>query len=247
LRGASASNFLRPASGSGCFSSSAPAAAAWKWPSRLEEGTRRAWTHSLPVRTTIAAHSGDLAVLAIAVIGFLWIYNRYPYRPTRPDNGWWNFFDQGLYLRSARAFIRGDWSPGEHFYPIGYPILAVPFVRLLPRDPFLPMNLGLFAAYAWACFRLFRPVIGAPLAAATFFLALILPTEIVTPQHIGYPVWSQFAVPWTTNGIAPLYVGALVAMRFNWSRAGRFVDLLLGLLIGAVVCIRPADAVPLAA
>src|SRR5262249_37459977 len=92
-----------------------------------------------------------------------------------------------------------------------------------------------------------RPVIGAPIAAAAFFLALILPTEIVTPQHIGYPVWSQFAIPWTTNGVAPLYAGALVAIRFNWSRAWRSMDLLLGLLLGAVVCIRPADALPVGA
>jgi len=227
--------------------SSATAAAAWKWPSRLRKGTEQAWTHSLPVRRAIAAHSGDLAVIAIAVIGFLWIYNRYPYRPTRPDNGWWNFFDQSQYLRSARAFVRRDWSSAEHVYPIGYPVLAVPFVHLLPRDPFLPVNLALFAAFAWLCFRLFRPVIGAPLAAATFFLALILPTEIVTPQHIGHPVWSQFAIPWTTNGVAPLYAGALLAMRFNWSRAWQSIDLLLGLLLGAVVCIRPADALPLGA
>src|SRR5262249_12967779 len=116
-----------------------------------------------------------------------------------------------------------------------------------PRDPFLPVNLALFAAFACLCFRLFRPVIGAPLAAAAFFLALIVPSEIMTPQHIGYPVWSQFAIPWTTNGIAPLYVGALLAMRSNWERARPSVDLLLGLLVGAVVCVRPADAVPLGA
>jgi hypothetical protein len=224
----------------------AAAGAVWRRPRDVERVWSELWAKSQRARTVVSAYRFDAAVIFIAVAGFLWIYGQYPYHPTRPDNGWWNFWDQSQYLRSARAFVRGDWSPGEHVYPIGYPILAVPFVDILSRDPFLPVNLALFAAFAWLCFRLFRPVIGAPLAAATFFLALIVPTEIVTPQHIGYPIWSQFVIPWTTNGVAPLYVAALLVIRLNWTRGRPLFDLLLGLLLGAITCVRPADAVPLA-
>jgi hypothetical protein len=220
---------------------------AWRRPAATAQAMSRVGVMTGRPRAWVAAHALDLAVVMAAAAGFLWIYWRYPYHPTLPNNGWWNFFDQSQYLRSARALARGDWSAAEHTYPIGYPGLAVPFVNLSARDPFLPVNLTLFVGFAWCCYRLFRPALGGLMAAAVFFAALALPTEIVTPQHIGYPIWSQFAVPWTTTGVAPLYVGALLAIRFNWERHRAGVDLLIGAIVGAVVCVRPADALPLAA
>jgi hypothetical protein len=220
---------------------------AWNRPAAAAQAMTRAEALTRWPRAWAAVHALDLVVVGAAATGFLWIYWRYPYHPTLPNNGWWNFFDQSQYLRSARALARGDWSPAEHVYPIGYAGLAVPFVNLSARDPFLPVNLALFICFAWCCYRLFRPALGGLVAAVVFFGALALPTEIVTPQHIGYPIWSQFAVPWTTSGVAPLYVGALLAMRFNWDRNRAGIDLLIGAIVGAVVCMRPADAVPLAA
>jgi hypothetical protein len=220
---------------------------AWRRPDVAEAALARLDRASRPTRAVLAAHPLDLGVVAVAALGFLWIYWHYPYRPTLPNNGWWNYFDQGQYLRSARAFARGDWSPAEHVYPIGYPALAVPFINLSARDPFLPVNLTLFVAFAWFCYRLFRPVLGGPVAALVLFASLALPTEMTTPQYIRYPIWSQFVIPWTTNGVAPLYVGALLAIRFNWQRNRAAVDVLIGAVVGAVVCVRPADALPLAA
>ncbi|MCF7861666.1 glycosyltransferase family 39 protein [Candidatus Woesearchaeota archaeon] len=55
--------------------------------------------------------------------------------------GWW---DQSQYLRMAKEISKGDLQSNEYNYGLAYPLLAVPFVKLIKIDPFYIPNLILF-------------------------------------------------------------------------------------------------------
>jgi hypothetical protein len=183
----------------------------------------------------------QVVALLLAAGAFAWVYSHYPYRPTTPDNGWWNYWDQGLYRRSARAFARGVLAGSEHWYPIGYPLLAAPFVRAF-ADPFLPINFLGFVTFAWLCYRLFRPVLGGWGVLVPLFLPLFHPAQIDVQPAVSYPLLSQFAVPWNSNPIAPAYLAVLLGVRANWNRENRALDVALGALFGLAAATRPVDA-----
>src|SRR5689334_11034220 len=43
--------------------------------------------------------------------------------------GWWGWWDQSNYLKSARAFAVGNLNPDMHWNPPGYALLAAPLQR----------------------------------------------------------------------------------------------------------------------
>jgi len=53
--------------------------------------------------------------------------------------GWWGWFDQGEYLKSAKAFAALDFSAAQHFCPPLYSMLGALFVNF--TDPFWLVDL----------------------------------------------------------------------------------------------------------
>jgi hypothetical protein len=221
---------------------------AWRHAAALGQVATRA-DQALTRQTAALTGRVDIAqvvVVLLATGAFAWAYLHYPYRPTAPDSGWWNYWDQGAYLRSTRAFAAGVLEGSEHWYPIGYPLLAAPFVWLF-ADPFLPINALGFVTYTWLCYRLFRPVLGRWGVIVPIFVPLIYPAQVDVQPAVSYPLLSQFAVPWNSNPVAPAYLAALLGVRANWNRENRVLDVGLGALLGLTAATRPADAALLAA
>lgn len=220
---------------------------AWRHAAAVGRVATRA-DQALTRRTAVVTGRSDIAQVAVVLLAagvFAWAYLHYPYRPTAPATGWWNYWDQGAYLRSARAFAAGVLEGSEHWYPIGYPLLAAPFVPLF-ADPFLPINAVGFVAYVWLCYRLFAPVLGRWAVIVPIFVPLIYPAQVDVQPAVSYPLLSQFAVPWNSNPVAPAYLAALLGVRANWRRENRLLDVGLGALLGATAATRPADAALLA-
>src|SRR5690349_18806700 len=63
--------------------------------------------------------------------------------------GWWGWWDQSQYLASTRNLLNGNLTPEGHWYPLGYSILAAPFVAVWPMHGFFFLDLGcLLVTYA---------------------------------------------------------------------------------------------------
>src|SRR2546430_6397369 len=90
-----------------------------------------------------------LFILAVAIAYFI-AYATAPSVPGPRGPGWFAWFDQGQYLRSAKALAAGNFSPDSHFYPPLYPLAGAVFVRWLPQHPFLVVDLAAFLVTAFA-------------------------------------------------------------------------------------------------
>ncbi|MCQ8242384.1 hypothetical protein [Rhizosaccharibacter radicis] len=120
--------------------------------------------------TRIDRSAIGLVALALAVI-YLLTYTTDPATPgnnTRFPLGWWGWWDQSQYIRSARAFAVHLLDPEQHWYPLGYSLLLSLFARGSGgHAALLPDLLCLLLAFAGFCrfaTRVgVRPAWGAPL------------------------------------------------------------------------------------
>src|SRR5271168_3958705 len=98
---------------------------------------------SLRVRRSRLWFSGETGAILIFLLFAIAYYNAaYWSHPNLPRastqwGGWFGWFDQGQYYRSLQALEREDFTPTEHLYPIGYPLMGTLFYRFMPLHPFL--------------------------------------------------------------------------------------------------------------
>jgi len=153
---------------------------------------------------------------------------------------WANWFDQGRYLRSAQALAQGDLAPASHWYPPAYALLASPFTRIFPLEPFFVPDAILFALACLAFTRAVRPL---GLNAWTSALIFLVSNLVLDNTAL---FWLE---PWTTTLSATLIwwlVAAVVDVLFPLEpapappTAGRMV--LVGVFAGALPMVRPTDA-----
>jgi hypothetical protein len=165
--------------------------------------------------------------------------------PSLPGNraeaplGWWAWFDQGQYIRSARGLGAWDLAAGAHWYPPGYALLAAPFTRLMPMHPFFFVDLGGMLAAYWG-FVSFARRLGVPglvavllflLSGTTNFYVVMAWVEPWNSTASSGAIWvlialtaAELAAP---AGAAPRRLGRLAA---------------IGALAATIVAIRPTDA-----
>lgn len=151
--------------------------------------------------------------------------------------GWWEWFDQSQYLKSAEAFARWDLDPAQHRYPLTYSLLAAPFVRYLPYHAFFFVNLVSFVAMAWLMMSLGRQLgVGAIGGAVAFLVGAVIPKILL----------AQYVIPWTTTPVAALYLAVFVvyvaSIRDGFTSA-RIAMMTAGIVL--VAAFRPIDSTPL--
>lgn len=159
--------------------------------------TRRAARARSPLRLRMP---GDVvAVLVVALAWFAYAYALDPHLPGHEAKlGWFGWSDQAAYLNEARAMLAGDQDPDRYRYPYGYPLLAVPFLALTPRDPFLLPNAAAYAATVCLSYAAARERLGRHGAALTVVLLLL-----------ASPLTKLTLVPWNTTP-------ALVTAAYWW-------------------------------
>ena len=189
-------------------------------------------------RPWVSRHQGWLWP-ALPAIAWLVRYATLYGLPGRSPAFWASWFDQGRYMQSAVAFSHGDLSASAHWYPLGYSLLAAPFVWLSPADPFVWLDLLLFVATAMAFLRAMQVIgIGRPIA-----LVVFVATTLVYPQLAR--TWVQ---PWNSTLSAAL-LWWLIARTAEISSDSDGAPpaptpramVLLGVLAGALPLVRPMD------
>ncbi len=156
--------------------------------------------------------------------------------------GWWGWWDQSQYLRSARALAHLDLDSRLHWYPFGYAMLGAPFSALSPLHAFLLPDLLCYLA-AYVAFLVFaRAVAVGPVPASLLFLLGTAGGEALRR------VWAE---PWNTSLSAAL-IWSLLALTARLlsppdpvaaSRRRRLSWLLAaGAVAGLIPVTRPTDA-----
>ena len=191
--------------------------------------------HSLLRRALrICAARPATAGAAVLVAYYLSCYLGNQYLPGNNPQvplGWWSWWDQGKYLDSARAFSRGVLTPDRHWYPLGYPVLAAPFLQWSRGHPFLPVNLvSLLLCMAGFLAFARRVGVGRGWAVALFLLG-------AAGSRTLFEGW---LVPWNTIPVAACLWLLLAVTAAHL--AGERRPLLIGLLAAAIPLLRPTEA-----
>lgn len=149
---------------------------------------------------------------------------------------WAGWFDQSRYLESAAAFAQLDISPAKHWYPLAYPLIASPFVWVLPRDPFMIVDLALFVATLLGFQRAMAAVgVERPWSGLAFLAATLAQGKVAQ-------LWTD---PWTTSLSAALIWWALALAAGLIGEPDVEMDrgrlAALGLALGLLPAARPTD------
>lgn len=147
------------------------------------------------------------ALLALAYLLTVWRVVGWPGLHDPALLYWHDWQDQALYGRSASALAAGNLNPAVHYYPLLYPLLGMPFLRVWPSQPFFFVDLACYLL-AFAGFRGVARGFGVPgWGAALLFAATTL------AQFGIAKLWIE---PWTTTPSAALLWLALGAMARLW-------------------------------
>lgn len=157
--------------------------------------------------------------------------------PALPGNnlehplGWWGWWDQSLYLRSAQALGRLVLSPDVHWYPLGYSLLGAPWTRIVPTHPFFFVNL-LALLGAFFCFLRIGRALGVRDGTAAFVFIAAIATD-------GLIFW-QFVIPWNTTPVM-LYVYLALAVTLREAPLDVPATVFAALCAALVLVTRPSD------
>lgn len=149
--------------------------------------------------------------------------------------GWWGWWDQSLYLRSARALGLRLLTPEAHWYPLGYSLLGAPWTRVIPAHPFYFVNLLCLLGALFCFVRIGRAVGVRDGFAAAVFIGCIAVDRMVL---------SQFVVPWNTTPVM-FYVYGALALTLRKGPLGLPVAVTVALCAALVLVTRPSDMVVL--
>ena len=161
--------------------------------------------------------------------------------PALPGNnstypmGWWGWFDQGEYLKEAKAIADHNFDPRNYFYPPLYPALGAMFVKLNPMHAFAIIDLICFLVFVYYFLSTARQFIGWNWAVAIFIFTFISEKVIIA-------IWVE---PWTSTLVAAIF-SFLIAQTQKAINENFKISLgqiaLWSALGGLIFLTRPVDA-----
>jgi hypothetical protein len=189
-------------------------------------------------------------LLALVAVAYLAAYRLHDLYPGTGDGanrgGWWTWADQSKYLQQAEAIAAGAVSAETYFYPLGYSVLAAPFVTWMPAHAFLVPNLALVLGAAAVWWRIGRRWLSA---------AEVVGVGVIFVGTHGWLLADSVVVPWNTLAtqltmLAGVWVvargeenaGAERPLAHARSHGSRRVWILAA-LAAATYLVRPVDVV----
>lgn len=196
---------------------------------------RQRWTSRID-------RTGLLLLCFLVSAVYVQAYRLHPAHPhIGGDGGWWNWFDQGWYLKSAKGWAFGDLDPSQHFYLPGYALLGAPFVPLLSVHAFGAVDLSCLLVSLLLFSR-----IATRLLPSSVPHAALVGASVYAVTTLGSPTLRDvWVAPWSSSGATPFIYAALLAALWSMEapdRPGRVF--LVGLAGGAIAAFRPSDAMP---
>jgi hypothetical protein len=182
------------------------------------------------------------AFMAIETLIYLLTYAKLAATPGNSVQyplGWWGYWDQSQYLRSAQALRVLDFRASEHWYPFGYALLGVPFASGTLGHAYLLPDLACLLAAMWAFIFVCRRLLVGDIAASAMFMFASLGSFYLRD------IWVQ---PWNTTLSAALIWAcfALYALYETTSapRGGpaRWAAFLTGVLFPLIFITRMTDS-----
>ncbi|MGX1099578.1 hypothetical protein [Amorphus sp. MBR-141] len=190
-----------------------------------------------------------LCVFLLAIF-VLWQTTYISWKPVPGNNpefplGWWGWFDQGNYLRSAKAILEWNLAPSEYYYPPLYPLIGAAFVPVFPYHAYYFVDLAATMGFFLLFVATTRRYIGFWPAAVVGFTFLV----------VFNVVRLQWVIPWTST-VSAVIVGASLLLLDRYDRARRerawstrahiLNAYLFGLVCGLQLPLRPGDIVLMA-
>ena len=140
-----------------------------------------------------------LILLWVLAALYLLVYFGHPALPGNNPAfplGWWGWFDQGEYLKAAKAISRFDLASSNFFYPPLYPLLGAIFVVVNPMHAFAILNMACFLLFAHYFVSMAARHIG------WWWASLILFLTFVSPNNIVLYIWAE---PWTSSLVSAIF------------------------------------------
>jgi hypothetical protein len=173
-----------------------------------------------------------LSFLILLFLMYVPLYLSHPALPHDAVSGWWGWWDQSQYIKSAKAFSQLDLSPSEHWYFPGYALLAAVFYKFAPVHAFFVVNAICLTITAFCFIRIaHRFGVNAVAASAVFAFSTAFNSVII----------EQFVIPWTTTPTCAIIYIIITLFLDRTENALKFF--LIGLLGSAVLMIRPTDVI----
>ncbi|MBN2016433.1 glycosyltransferase [Candidatus Dojkabacteria bacterium] len=173
-----------------------------------------------------------LLLILICILMFLINYKMHPAKPSYDGitrGGWFAWCDQRNYLQIATDL--SNFTLNRRFlYGLGYPVLAAPFIRLYPKDPFLIPNLSIFVISISLIFCVMRKYLKSGKYAFLGALLLIFATPLLdsmivpwnsTVNVISFAIILYFYFKPKLNYLAWI----IIAFCFAWIFSARYVDI----------------------
>jgi hypothetical protein len=177
----------------------------------------------------------DVGFLLLIALGALYLIDYFgdPALPGKlTAGGWWDWFDQGQYWKSARALSELSISREDYWYPLGYPLLGAPFMRSFPMHAFLVPNLLLSLGSAAIFFRICRLFLRPWEALLVTSCVLVLLERELSLSMVH---------PWNT--IPTTFLAYLLIFLYLRREADGRLVLVLSALAAMIFLCRPVDAV----
>jgi hypothetical protein len=148
------------------------------------------------------ADSGRCQAILLVLLAALYLLS-YLSQPLLPGNnlehpnGWWGWWDQGQYLRSAAAIAHWSLGPETYWYPLGYPALGALFYLWVPQHAFFLPDLALVLGAVVLFFKIARRMVSSLEAillitafvvayAGTITISVITPWNTIPTHFLGY-------------------------------------------------------------
>jgi hypothetical protein len=192
---------------------------------------QESWTERFSRMERCAPLAGIIALTLLYICRYLTFFAR-PGMNSNHPLGWWDWFDQGRYIDSARALAALDFESSHHWYPLGYAVLGAPFVWLSPAHPFFLIDLVCLAA----CYGGFVAFCY-PVGVGSIWPVLIFIGSVASSKMI----FTQWVVPWTTTPTSALIWLLLASVAAHMQGTRR--PSTIGLLAACIPLIRPTESV----
>jgi hypothetical protein len=182
----------------------------------------------------------------MALIAVIYAYTYFSL-PATPGNspfahplGWWGWFDQGEYLKSANALLHRDLTWDKHLYPPLYPAIGAIFLNWSSGHPYFLPDLLCWLWFVFAFIRFADRYLPRWSGLVLLFGSTIVNHEIL----------ENFVIPWTTTlSMALLATGILGLVWLEEVREGKRKRIngwhmfIVAVSLGLLAPTRPIDAV----